>query len=71
MCNASRSHQHAPQCSDAVLPGALLWGHNEDAGMDIDMPDASTAYILNLTNSDTGLRYTACAVPASASLLVH
>lgn len=47
------------QCSDAVLPGALLWGHNEDAGMDIDMPDASTAYIVNLTNSDTGVRYTA------------
>lgn len=69
VCNASRPH--APQCSDAVLPGALLWGHNEDAGMDIDMPDASTAYILNLTNSETGLRYTACAFPASAWLLVQ
>ncbi len=51
------------QCSDAVLPGALLWGHNEDAGMDIDMPDASTAYIVNLTNSDTGVRYTAFSPP--------
>ncbi len=62
------------QCSDAVLPSALLWGHNEDAGMDIDMPDASTAYIVNLTNSQTGVRYTACAptsppitVPASSA----
>ncbi len=47
------------QCSDAVLPSALLWGHNEDAGMDIDMPAASTAYIVNLTNSHTRVRYTA------------
>ena len=67
----SRTPAALKQCSDAVLPSALLWGHNEDAGMDIDMPDASTAYILNLTNSETGLRYTACAFPASAWLLVQ
>ncbi len=46
-----------------MLPSALLWGHNEDAGMDVDMPQASTAYIVNLTNSQTGVRYTACASP--------
>ncbi len=53
-----------------MLPGALLWGHNEDAGMDIDMPDASTAYIVNLTNSVTGLRYTACAPPLRPRLSI-
>jgi hypothetical protein len=63
------AHLRPKQCSDAVLPSVLLWGHNEDAGMDIDMPDASTAYIVNLTNSQTGVRYTACAasIPPSAA----
>ena len=63
-CPCTIRHSRPTQCSDAVLPSALLWGHNEDAGMDIDMPDASTAYIVNLTNSNTGVRYTACAALA-------
>ena len=63
----SRTPAALKQCSDAVLPSALLWGHNEDAGMDIDMPDASTAYIVNLTNSNTGLRYLAYTYPGQLS----